>query len=122
MAPKKSQAKSPEPKKKTKLKKELMDVLRERAKTFEAKVRVLSAQVAAHENSQAKLLRNQVASEADAEALLKAVRVLAEHVPRDLAACRRAREVARELLEARKIRPPHTLGDSRKRKSKNSRS
>ena len=114
-------AKNPKAKaKKSKLKKEILDVLRDRCKEMELKISRYTSERAFHENERLKIRRAQTSAEADAEALLNAVRVLSAEVPSDKAAGRKSREDARKLLESRKIRPPHTLGVSRRRKSRKS--
>lgn len=115
-----SSPKKPKKAKQTKLKSEILDVLRDRCKEMELKITRYSEELAFHENERLKIRRVQVAAEADAEALLNAVRVLSAEVPSDKAAGRKSREDARKFLESRKIRPPYTLGVSRRRKSRKS--
>lgn len=108
--------------KKTKLKKAILDTLREKNRKLETRANSTEVRIRQLENEHAKILRAQHAAEADAEALLDAVRALSSEVSSDTAFGRRVREEARKLLESRKIQPPHTLGASRNRKSKKKRS
>lgn len=104
----------------SKLKKEMLEVLRGRNASLEFELKSLRPVLAAHENAKLKLQRVAAAAEADAEALFDAIRVLAAQVGSGDRPSRNAREEARSLLESRKITPPHTLGASRKRKSNKS--
>lgn len=95
-------------------------VVRATLVSTEARLDIKERLLARVENVHAKVLRAQVAAEADAEALMNAVRVLADQVSSTTHAGRTARTDARQFLEERKIQPPHTLGFSRPKRKKGS--
>jgi hypothetical protein len=94
---------------------ETVKVLNHRLTEVENSLKRNSATLVVTENQRAKVLRALVAAELDADALLAAVRVLAEQVSSTTAAGRRARKEARLELAARSIAPPSTLGAPRNR-------
>ena len=102
----------------TGLKEEAIVVLRKRIRDQEATLHSHVQRVAQLENEEARLTRRAVSAEAEAEILMTAVRTLAYQVPNDTAKGKQARSDARKLLEKHKIQPPHSLGSSRKRKSR----
>lgn len=81
-------------------------------------LRRAKAVVAAAENQFLNISRVAFTAEIDREVLYDALRVLAENVDNKTAAGRNARQLARTMLEDKKIKPPSTLGTSRKRPNK----
>ena len=106
--------KKPKPKKNTSLSEVALKVLRQDLHEAQSDLRAARKALAGVENGAAAQERRLVAAELDAEALLNAVRALAVAVPSTTAAGRRVRAEARQYLEARRIKPPSSLGASRR--------
>ena len=100
------------------LKEEAIVVLRRRVKAQDILINSLKTRVSALENQEDALTRRMVSAETEAEAAISAVRILAYQVSNETAQGKQARSDARKLLEKHKIRPPHSLGSSRKRKAR----
>jgi hypothetical protein len=97
-----------------------MGVVRAELERTESRLWSTERDLAARENEHARLERRTNAAEAEATALLDAIRILASGIPPDTAQGRRIRQEARQLLESKKISPPSTLGSSRNRGKKRS--
>ena len=104
--------------KKDKLQAEIINAQREHLRENDKTIHSLKKEVAVLENGFARVSRRVTAAEDEAEALLSAVRVLAEEIPRNTTDGKKVRATARKLLEKQKIRPPHTHGSSRNKKAK----
>jgi hypothetical protein len=102
-----------EKKSKKTFKQQVMSVLRKENKALEVENRSLLTQVAKLENLQLKQEQRTAIAEAVREILFDAVRVLAKEVSNETMKGRRARELARKLLETHGVTPPGTLGRSR---------
>jgi ribosomal protein L19E len=98
------------------LKTQTIEMLRRKLRASEEERISVKARLRECENALGKFSRTAKAAEDELEAWMDAVRVLAEQVSNTTGAGRRARVEARQILEAKKIRPPHSLGTSRNRK------
>jgi len=102
-------------KRKRTLPEETIKMLNRRLDLVEKDLKKKQQLLAATENSYNRVLRGVTAAEDDAEALMDAVRVLAEQVTSTTSPGRKARQAARTILATRRIPPPSTLGTPRKR-------
>lgn len=98
--------------------KETIEVLREIGRGKDKTISKLENEIAALENRLLRFERIVTTAEEDREVLYDIVRLLAAQIGNDTAPGRKVRQIARQLLEARKITPPATLGSSRSRKKR----
>lgn len=93
-------------------------VLSDRVGELDQELNRMKELLAASENLHYRQKREQVAAVDDAEMLMNAIRILAAEVPSQTGPGRRARKAARDLLTARRIPYPSTLGAPRNRPKK----
>lgn len=94
-------------------------VMRQELDKKDSEIRALETKLRQYENENTKRDRRVRSAEEDAIVLFDAIRILASGISATTAPGRRTRQMARQTLESREIVPPHTLGSSRNRSSKN---
>jgi hypothetical protein len=104
------------PKRQKKMAEEVAIVLRDKNRLLQKELDTQKYRVESLENQQLKWERRADAAEKQAEIFYGVIRSLAEVIPNTTARGRAARANARLMMESCDIKPPLTLGASRKRK------